>query len=224
MGLMFYTLRDYTFPRAKEPFFDDRKIFAFFALGIVIGMVLFAFEEWGRIASSTETILVLIIGYALMEESLKLVVLNYPKFQRKVDTAFYGLSFGLGISATFTFATVYASALGLESPSAVDMTAFALLGVQFVLLHGATTAFIGIGVARGEVKPYFSEAVLIHIAYNLFMVPFFMYDIFEPPLNLLGLGAAYIVVIYGYYKVHTLSIPVLLQDAKKLRGYEKKRR
>ena len=224
MGLMFYTLRDYTFPRAKEPFFDDRKIFAFFALGIVIGMVLFAFEEWGRTASSTETILVLIIGYALMEESLKLVVLNYPKFQRKVDTAFYGLSFGLGISATFTFATVYASALGLEAPSAVDMTAFALLGVQFVLLHGATTAFIGIGVARGEVKPYFSEAVLIHIAYNIFMVPFFMYDIFEPPLNYLGLGAAYIVVIYGYYKVHTLSIPVLLQDAKKLRGSKKKRR
>ena len=141
-----------------------------------------------------------------------------------MDTAFYGLSFGLGISATFTFATVYASALGLEAPSAVDMTAFALLGVQFVLLHGATTAFIGIGVARGEVKPYFSEAVLIHIAYNIFMVPFFMYDIFEPPLNYLGLGAAYIVVIYGYYKVHTLSIPVLLQDAKKLRGSKKKRR
>ena len=224
MGLMFYTLRDYTFPRVEKPFFDDRKIFAFFALGIVLGMVLFAFEEWGRTASAAETMLALIVGFALMEESLKLMILNYPKFQKRIDTAFYGLSFGLGLSATFTFATVYASALSVEAPSAVDMTAFALLGVQFVLLHGATTAFIGIGVARGEVKPYFAEAVLIHIGYNLFMVPFFMYDVFEPPLNLIGLGAAYIVVIYGYYKVHNLSLPVLIQDAKKLSGQKKKRK
>ena len=224
MGLMFYTLRDYTFPRVEKPFFDDRKIFAFFALGIVLGMVLFAFEEWGRTASSVETMLALIVGFALMEESLKLMILNFPKFQRKIDTAFYGLSFGLGLSATFTFATVYASAISLEAPSAVDMTAFALLGVQFVLLHGATTTFIGIGVARGEVKPYFAEAVLIHIGYNLFMVPFFMYDVFEPPFNLIGLGAAYVVVIYGYYKVHNLSLPVLIQDAKKLSGHKKKRK
>ena len=223
MGLMFYTLRDYTFPRVEKPFFDDRKIFAFFALGIVLGMVLFAFEEWGRTASAAETMLALIVGFALMEESLKLMILNYPKFQKRIDTAFYGLSFGLGLSATFTFATVYASALSVEAPSAVDMTAFALLGVQFVLLHGATTAFIGIGVARGEVKPYFAEAVLIHIGYNLFMVPFFMYDVFEPPLNLIGLGAAYIVVIYGYYKVHNLSLPVLIQDAKKLSGQKKRK-
>jgi hypothetical protein len=221
MGLMFYTLRNYTFPNVKKPFFDDRKVFAFFALGIVLGMVLFAFERWGQMTSTRETIIVLIVGFALMEESMKLVILNYPKFQRKVDTAFYGLSFGLGISATFTFATIYASAMGLEEPSAVDMTAYALLGLQFVLLHGATTTFIGIGVARGDIKPYFSEALLIHIGYNMLMIPFFMYDIFEPPLNLLGLGAAYAVVVYGYVKIHRLSLPVLIQDARRLSQQKK---
>jgi hypothetical protein len=221
MGLMFYTLRNYTFPNVKKPFFDDRKVFAFFALGIVLGMVLFAFERWGQMTSTRETIIVLIVGFALMEESMKLVILNYPKFQRKVDTAFYGLSFGLGISATFTFATIYASAMGLEEPSAVDMTAYALLGLQFVLLHGATTTFIGIGVARGDIKPYFSEALLIHIGYNMLMIPFFMYDIFEPPLNLFGLGAAYAVVVYGYVKIHRLSLPVLIQDARRLSQQKK---
>ncbi|HIH00598.1 TPA: hypothetical protein HA259_00695 [Thermoplasmata archaeon] len=224
MALMFFTLRDYTFPAVEKPFFDDRKIFAFFALGIVIGMLLFAFEEWGRTASSTETMIVLIVGFAVMEESMKLVALNYPKFQRKVDTAFYGLSFGLGISATFTFATIYASASGLESPSAIDLTGYTLLGLQFVLLHGATTTFIGIGVARGEIKPYFSEALLIHIGYNMLMIPFFMYDVFQPPLNLLGLAAAYAVVVYAYVKIHTLSLPVLVQDAKRLVKKTSKRR
>ena len=224
MALMFFTLRDYTFPAVEKPFFDDRKIFAFFALGIVVGMLLFAFEEWGRTASSSETMIALIVGFAVMEESLKLVVLNFPRFQRKVDTAFYGLSFGLGISATFTFATIYASAAGLESPSAIDLTGYTLLGLQFVLLHGATTTFVGIGVARGEIRPYFSEALLIHIGYNMLMVPFFMYDVFQPPLNLLGLAAAYAVVVYAYVKIHTLSLPVLVQDAKRLVKKTSKRR
>lgn len=216
MALLFYTLKDYTYPAVQQPFFDDRKIFAFFAFGIVIGMVLFAFESWGQTVSSVETLLVLIVGFAVMECLLKLAVLNLRRFQRKVDTGFYGLSFGLGIAATYTFATVYASAISVEDVSVVEMLAFGLLGVQLVLLHGSTTALIGIGVARGQVKPYTSEALLIHMGYNLFMVPFFMYEVIEPPLNYLGLAAASAVVIYGYYKVHTLSYPVLVQDAKKL--------
>lgn len=220
LALMFFTLRDYTYPAVEKPFFDDRKLFAFFALGIVLGMVLFAFESWGQTASTNETIILLILGFAAMECLLKLVILNFPRFQRKTDTGFYGLSMGLGISSTYTFATIYVSALSLESVTTVDMIAFSLLGLQLVLLHGSTTAFIGIGVARGEVKPYLAEAMLVHIAYNLFMIPFFMFDIFEPPVNLLGLGAASAVVVYAYLKVYRLSLPVLVQDS--LRGYKKK--
>jgi len=220
LALMFFTLRSYTYPAVEKPFFDDRKLFAFFALGIVLGMVLFAFESWGQTASSDETLILLILGFAVMECLLKLVILNFPRFQRKIDTAFYGLAMGLGISSTYTFATIYVSALSLETVTAVDMIAYSLLGLQFVLLHGATTAMIGIGVARGDVKPYLSEAMLIHIAYNLFMVPFFMFDIFEPPFNLLGLGAASAVVVYAYVKVHRLSLPVLVEDS--LKGYVKK--
>ncbi len=221
MALMFYTLKDYTYPAVEKPFFEDRKLFAFFAFGIVIGMVLFAFEAWGQTASSMNTLLVLIVGFGLMESLLKLIVLNLKRFQRKVDTAFYGLSFGLGISATYTFATIYVSALALESVQVTDMIAYSLLGLQLVLLHGSTTALIGIGVARGDVKGYFSEALLIHIGYNLLMVPFFMYEIVTPPLNLVGLAAASAVVIYGYTKVHRLSLPVLVQDAKRLMAKNK---
>ncbi len=222
LALLFLTLRKYTYPAVEKPFFDDKKLFAFFALGIVLGMVLFAFEAWGQTASSSETLILLILGFAAMECLMKLVILNFPRFQRKVDTAFYGVSMGLGISSTYTFATIYVSALSLETVTAVDMIGFSLLGLQLVLLHGATTAFIGIGVARGEVKPYLAEAMLVHIAYNLFMVPFFMYEVVEPPLNLLGLGVASAVVVYAYAKVYRLSLPVLIQDS--LKGYVKKAR
>ena len=220
LALMFFTLNNYTYPKVEKPFFDDRKLFAFFALGIVLGMVLFAFESWGQTASTSETLILLILGFAAMECLMKLVILNFPRFQRKIDTAFYGLSMGLGISATFTFATIYVSAASLETVAAVDMVAFSLLGAQLVLLHGSTTAFIGIGVARGEVKPYLAEAMLVHIAYNLLMIPFFMYEVFEPPVNYVGLVAASAVVVYAYAKVYRLSLPVLVQDA--LKGHVKK--
>jgi hypothetical protein len=219
LALFFFTLRKYTYPAVEKPFFDDRKVFAFFALGIVLGMVIFAFESWGQTMSSNETLILLILGFAAMEELMKLIILNFPRFQRKVDTAFYGLALGLGISATYTFASVYVSALSVSEVTATDMIAFSLVGVQLVLLHGSTTALIGIGVARGEVKGYLSEALLVHIGYNMFMVPFFMFDIVEPPLNLLGLVAATAIVVYAYFRVHTLSIPVLIEDS--IRGLKK---
>ena len=212
LALLYYTMKDYTFPRVKEPFFDDSKIFKFFALGIVLGMLIFAFEEWGR-AGSGDAVIVVVVLFAIMEEAMKLVILNFPRFQRKVDTAFCGLALGMGIAMTFTFATVYTSLLGVDNPGPVEMLAYSLLGLQFVFLHGSTTTLIGIGVVRTDVKGYFVEALLIHLGYSLLMILFFNTEL---PLNILGLGGATAIVVYGYHKIHTLSLPALVKDAKRL--------
>jgi hypothetical protein len=216
MTLLYYTLRDYTFPKVEKPFFDDKKLFAFFALGVVLGMIIFAFENWGRPYSSPETILVLIMGFAVMEELLKLIILNFPRFQRKIDTAFYGLSMGLGISATLTFATVYVFILNVGDVHVLEVVAVFFLGFLFVLLHGSTTALIGIGVARGDVKGYFMEALVIHILFALLYESFFLVEVFQEPLNMFGLMGAAAIVVWSYQKVHRLSLPVLIQDAKRL--------
>jgi len=216
MFLLYFTLRDYTYPKAEKPFFDDRRAFMMFAFGVVLGMVLFAFETWGMSIGAAETVLMLILGFALMESLLKLVILNYPKFQRKVDTGFYGLALGLGISSTFTFASVYVFLLDLESPTIAEGAIVALVGVLFVLLHGSTTAIIGIGVARGDVKGYFPEALLIHVVFALLYESFFLVDLITPPLNLVGLIGATAVVVYAYQKVHRQLLPDLVKDAKRL--------
>jgi hypothetical protein len=216
MTLLYFTLRDYTFPKVEKPFFDDKKLFAFFALGVVLGMVIFAFESWGRTISSAETVLALIMGFAVMEELLKLIILNYPKFQRKIDTAFYGLSMGLGISSTLTFATVYVFILEVDNVQAFDIVAIFLLGFLFVLLHGSTTALIGVGIARGDVKGYFMEALAIHILFALLYESFFVVEVFQPPLNMFGLMGAAAIVVWGYQKVHRISLPALIRDAKRL--------
>ncbi len=211
--LLYYTMKDYTYPRVKEPFFDDSKIFKFFALGIVLGMVIFALEQWGSFSNTRETVIVIVVIFAILEESMKLVILNFPRFQRKVDTAFCGLSMGLGIAMTFTFASVYASLLGADNPGPTEIIGYSLIGLQFVFLHGSTTALIGIGVVRGDVKGYFVEALLVHMGYGLLMVLFFE---FGSPLDVFGLGAASALVVYEYVKVHRTSLPVLIQDAKRL--------
>ena len=211
--LLYYTMKDYTFPKVKEPFFDDSKIFKFFALGIVLGMVIFAFEAWGSTINVGESAFLMIVLYAVMEEAMKLAILNFPRFQRRVETAFCGLAMGLGIAMTFTFATVYVSLLDLENPGAFEIIAYSLLGLQFVFLHGSTTTLIGIGVVRGDVKGYFVEAVLVHLGYGLLMVPFFELGL---PWNVLGLGAASALVVYEYTKVHRTSLPALIKDAKRL--------
>jgi len=211
IALLYYTMSSYTFPKVKEPFFDDSKIFKFFALGIALGMMIFAFESWGR--PTGETLVALVVMYAVMEELMKLVILNFPRFQRKIDTAFYGLALGLGIATTYTFASVYVSLLDLEDPGLFEMVAYSLLGLQFVLLHGSTTTMIGVGVVRRDLKGYFSEALLVHLGYNLLMIPFFTE---VEPWNLMGLGAASALVAYAYYRIHTQSLPALIRDAKRL--------
>jgi RsiW-degrading membrane proteinase PrsW (M82 family) len=217
MALLYFTLKDYTYPKVEKPFFDDRKVFAFFALGIVLGMVLFAVESFGQESSSEETVVAVVLVFAVFEELLKLIILNFPRFQKKVDTAFYGLSMGLGMAATFTFASVYASLLDLDTattnPTAIEILAFSLLGVQFVLLHGATTSMIGIGVARGQIRGYFTQALLLHISYSLLMIPYFVSSEFV--LQMAGAVLASAVIIYGYIRMHTLLLPILVRDAKR---------
>lgn len=210
--MLYYTLRDYTVPRVKLPYFDDTKIFKFFALGVILGMLIYAFEEWGRTISGDALIAVVLL-FAVMESLMKLVILNFPRFQRKVDTAFCGVALGLGIATTFTFATVYVSLLSVENPGAAEVVIFSLFGVQLVLLHGSTTTLIGIGAVRGEVKDYFFEALLIHLGYNLLMIPFF--ELGEP-WNLISVGAASMVVVYAYVRVLKTSLPALISDAKRL--------
>jgi len=212
MLLLYYTLRSYTVPRVKLPYFDDTKIFKFFALGVVLGMALYAFEEWGRTVSG-DALIAAVLLFAIMECLLKVVILNFPRFQRKVDTAFCGVALGLGIATTFTFATVYVSLLSVEGPGPTEMVIFSLLGLQLVLMHGSTTTMIGIGVVRGEVKDYFFEALMIHLSYSLLMIPFF--ELGEP-WNLTGVGAASMVVVYAYVRVVRTSLPALISDAKRL--------
>jgi len=204
IGLMFWTLRDYTYPKVEKPFFDDRKVFGLFALGLVLGIGIFSLQTWFDLAA-----VLVVLSFAVAEELLKLVVLNFPRFQKKLDTSFYGVSFGLGIGSTMSFGAVYLSLVFLQEVSVWSVGTLVLLALQLVFLHGATGATIGIGVARGTPWGFFAQATLVHLVYNLMMIPFYMSEFTYGAV--LFVGAAVFLGAYYLY-VHYRLLPAVVSE------------
>lgn len=217
LALLYYTLKDYTFPKVDKPFFDDRKVFAFMTLGIVLGTVFFFIDSVAGNSYDLSMVLLLATMIPLLQALIKLAILNWPKFQRKVDTSFYGLSFGLGIAATYSFSKMYESLLGGYDASSLVLAI--MLGVQIVLIQGSTTAMIGAGCSRGTPWTYFAYSMIFAFIYS-----FLMYGAGPAAANLGDVAgvamilAAWPVVIYAYWHVYRIDLPNLIDDAK--RGFK----
>jgi hypothetical protein len=202
--LMYYTLKDYTYPAVEKPFFDDRKVFGIFAVGLVIGTIIYAVQTWFSMA-----FIVTALVFAVLEELVKLVILNLPRFQGKLDTSFYGTSLGLGIGATMGFGAAYITVGQIGDLTLTSWAILIVIAVQFVLLHGANGMVIGIGVASKDPWPYFAQAVLVHLAYNMLMIPFFSGDeLLGYPLFIL----ATIILVLSYWQSWKRFLPGLVRS------------
>jgi hypothetical protein len=210
LALMYWSLRNYTYPKVKQPFFDDRVVFTYLAIGLVIGVAVYAVQSYFDMS-----FLLFALLFAVLEEMIKLVLLNLRRFRGKLDTPFYGLTIGLGIGGAMGFGAVFQSLPVLDFgdvPMAVlNSIILVVLTVQFSLLNGATGAIIGVGVARSIPFSYFSQAVLYHLVFNLVMIGFYLP--LPVPFNYVTLVVATIVAIYSYWQVHFRIFPNLICKA-----------
>jgi len=206
LALMYWTMKDYTYPKVEKPFFDDRKLFPMLALGMIIGVVLITVQN-----SFDMGFILFALVFAILEELVKLVILNFKRFQKRLDTAFYGLVLGLGIGSTMAFGAVWVSMLALGSVgeflSATDYVILIFVAIQFVVLNGATGALIGMGVARGYPFNYFANAALTHIAVNLVMIGFYIFPDFWRYICLIGATG---IAIFAYWQMHKRTLPELI--------------
>jgi hypothetical protein len=223
LALMFWTLRDYTYPKVEKPFFNDVRVFLLLAIGMVIGVVMIAVQNLFDVSVIASGIVFGLL-FAIIWELVKLVFLNMPRLQKRLDTPFYGLALGLGIGAMMGFG---AAALTFNAFSSGKVpvpwdtyVVLAIIAVQFVLLNGSTTATIGIGVARGLPFSYFSQAAMVHIVFNMIMVPFYAVIEVKPPINYIFLAAATVLVAWYYYHVHSRLLPDLI--ARELKKFARK--
>lgn len=209
LALMYWTLNAYTYPAVEKPFFDDRIVFGLLAVGMVLGVLLYAVQS----VFPVELVLYALL-FAVLYELIKLVVLNLKRFSRKLDTPFYGLTIGLGMGGMVAVGYVWSSLGGMSSgglvPDLRDYAIFAIWAVQLCLLNGSTGAIIGIGVTRGQPFGFFANATLVHLAYNLVMIGFFMYP--KDTWGYLCLAVATAIVAYSYYRVHYQALPALVKE------------
>jgi len=228
--LMYLTLKDYTYPRVEKPFFDDRRLFMLFTFGIILGMIFF-FVDQAVSSVSIVTVILIATGVPILQGLVKLSILNWPKLQRKVDTAFYGLALGLGISATYAFSRMYAvihdpSGMGLTTVDSLTVLLVIMMGIQIVLIQGSTTALIAIGCARGHPWNYFAYSMMYALGYSFLLYGSAVAADYAGDLAAAGvILAAWLVCIYSYWHVYVIDYPNLIEDAKRgMKGAKKVRK
>jgi hypothetical protein len=165
--LLFILLRRY------EEFFRESKIFQAFAAGMVLGMVITVVES-----SIAITLITLAVLFPIFEESIKLVILNWPKMRGKIKTVYYGASLGVGIgsmtiipAAFFTF-TTYPETFG-NPQSYFDLI---LLSFNFCLLNAATGVMIGYGSSKHQIFSFYIKATILHMVYSFFYFIYIVTD------------------------------------------------
>jgi hypothetical protein len=147
--LMFYMLRPF------EGLYPDRSVFNSFVVGMAIGVVagvmhvaIVPFD----LLSVPSAILIFVIGFAVFDQFLRVVLWNSPRFSGKMETTFYATAFGLGYAAMLVALWFYRS---FTHPTieinAWVVAAYLAASFAFAVVHGSTGMLVGFGAAIGEV-------------------------------------------------------------------------
>ncbi|MEW5760438.1 MAG: hypothetical protein AB1779_06715, partial [Candidatus Thermoplasmatota archaeon] len=161
-------------------FFEEGKVYLAFFAGMIFGMVAYFFHLLfdGFFLSAIDlAILFYGMGFAGLEDMMKVVVLNYPSLQRKYDITYYGCAFGSGFAGilivVISYRTFYVNPLSITY-----IVLLLCYSISFSLLHISLGGLIGYGLSKFLLFSYFIRAWLIHIIYNfitLWMVGAYQY-------------------------------------------------
>jgi hypothetical protein len=208
--LMFITFADYTYPKVERPFFDDRKMFSIFTVGLIIGVILASV-----IGLFDRTSIITIVSISLLVLLVMLVILMLKRFALRLDTAFYGTALGLGIGAMMAFYNGYQvlAAYDVLGESIPLETYFIVLlwAIQLVCINATCGAIIGIGSARGHPWSALGQATLLLVTYYLLLIPLF--ELEPGTWTYITFGLASIFTAYGYYYVHKKALPGVVREA-----------
>jgi len=205
--LMYVAISPYTYPSTDKAFFEDRKLFLLFAVGMVAGVVLFSSYTWFPWSS-----ILVAAGYAIVLELVKLIIMNLPRFQRRLDSVFYGTSLGIGMGATFGFGLAFYTLTLAVEPGITDYAIISIFTLQQVLLHCGTGATIGEGVVRGYPFEFLAQAIVVNLAFQLLMLPVYSADY---PLGYATLAAATALVAFYCWSMIRRRMPALVAQAVK---------
>lgn len=170
--ILYYVLNTY------EEYLKESTLYAFFAGGMIAGMVSFVLHiliDQQVFPFIDLSLLIYVLAFAVLEELSKFIILYSKWFRAKHSTTYYGLSYGLGFGATSIIAIAYrdfylypGKTLGNPYVIPTDI----LLGLGLVGMYAMTGGLIGYGSAKKVRWNFLIVAIGIHLVFNLFMLWF----------------------------------------------------
>ena len=214
--MIYYLMKDYTYPAVEEPFFKDSTLFTLFAVGLIEGFIISAFykmfiSSWGNVLIG--------VAFALVQQLAILVVLNLKRFHRKSDTVFYGFSLGIGQGVGMAFGVTVTMLSVFTSFSDVDVTSWIIIVLfiaQELMLMCSTGATVGEGVARLRISEFTLKAILICVFCNImwsFTITFGSSLLWIIPAIVMIVAATY----FFYVSIYR-GLPGVVADVLKLEG------
>jgi hypothetical protein len=163
-----------------EGHFRDNILFLFFMGGIFAGMALALFEILLSLPASVPyRVCMVLLGFPILEQLVKLIVLNRKKTRGDRAIAFYGGAFGLGFA---TMAVLFKSQRDIRLLEYADLgrllvdpsSALYLLaiGMGILLAHFATGIILGDGVRTRALPRAFALSVLALVPLQFLVAEF----------------------------------------------------
>ncbi len=200
-----------------EGAFEENKMLQFLALGMVLGTFSaiihrFTIAEIGT--DYTFSLLIFVVGYSMVEELSKIVVINFPKLADiGHNLVFYGAVLGFGMSTTITISFSFNIVARTGQIQIITMIMFAIFQA---LLQGATGAIIGYGVFTNQRKSYYQRAIMFHMMAYIPLMSFLWPSeirIFNMlSINILAMIPAVAIAGYIFIYVYKIIIPQALPD------------
>jgi len=191
--LLYWVLKDW------QGEYVEKTLFIMFIIGIITGFIASVIE----IFTLTSGILIIIL-FPVLEQIMKTMVLNLPRFHLKRSTVLYGLALGLGFGSIFTPVSMLLA--NIQTGSLFVIASILIGSIGIILMHGATGLLIGYGVYQGNLTKYFLFAVLLYIPVSLgvFLTGLFQIDEYQIAIIFYG------ILIY-WYVLKTYMKPVVNQ-------------
>ena len=136
--------------------------------------------------------ILIIVLFPILEQILKLIILNFSRLQKQKSTVIYGLSLGLGFGSVFTPISIILA--NFETDSIIIIASVIIGSFGIILLQAGTGIILGYGVFTGKILKYFLLTIIIHIPFTAWFFLTGIYQIEQTQILLIFYG----LVVYWY--------------------------
>jgi RsiW-degrading membrane proteinase PrsW (M82 family) len=229
--LIWFCLRKYTYPFVEGSLFEDRRVFFMLAVGMVLGSLIFVFEQYLATLYTYDGgidfimfMLIFVLAFPLIEDMAKFVILNFKGYEGRFDSTFYGISLGAGYAATSMIGYVLLLMTKADREG-VSVSNEIWLGIIFfsictAFIHCSVGATLGNATGKKLGLRGLPQAVVPHFVFNLLLFPWFVYD--QIWYSLIFVIPVSFIIFYGVYK-YTIPEAMPKEVQKEMRRNERKK-